>query len=614
MTTGEGQYVRSYDAETHFVGGKGVALGNDGRVWLAERNGTEVMQLRADPDDPLDPHIVVGYIDGFSTPTGVAIDAAGKVWVSEFDGDRVSRIDPIAGAAGAVDMIVPLVTDSEPYNYSDMTGMVGLHTSGTGTWSVVHDGNLPNVQWDRLYWNRDIDCPQPGAPLFLEVGVRAANSPAALALNDYTLVQTSGDLLEGITGRYVQIRVRFHGSYPHPTMGFQTPVLCNLIIVPRVECLKGDVNTDGLVNGLDIQAFIDLFLSQYEQCYTTFQVAPADMDTDGNVDLDDVPCFVAKLLTGLSSCEGGRGPGGSGDCNGNGVADANDIANETSLDCNHNFIPDECDINPADPDADGLVSNDVNVNGIPDECEPDCNGNSVPDDQDIADETSNDINSNGVPDECEADCNQNSIPDSWDIAQATSVDCNANGIPDECEQDCNTNGVPDDCDVDPADPDGNEEVSPDCNGSGTPDECDFRLPPPMGSLDCNENGVPDECDLAECQDDPACGDCNGNGFPDGCDIAAEVSLDENANGIPDECEGGGDGLMGGEGQENCEQGSAGAEGTDGGGVPSRMLAWAEFHEWCDAQDWGPDADASGAEQFQAMTAKLRELGLPVQHP
>jgi hypothetical protein len=68
-------------------------------------------------------------------------------------------------------------------------------------------------------------------------------------------------------------------------------------------------------------------------------------------------------------------------------------------------------------------------------------------------------------------------------------------------------------------------------------------------------------------------------------------VDENANGIPDECEGGGDGLMGGGGQEGCEQGSAGAEGTDGNGdLAARMRAWAEFHEWCNAQDWGPDAD------------------------
>jgi hypothetical protein len=53
---------------------------------------------------------------------------------------------------------------------------------------------------------------------------------------------------------------------------------------------------------------------------------------------------------------------GDYDCNGNGVADATDIANATSLDCNTNGIPDECDL------AAGL-SRDVNHNNVPDECE-----------------------------------------------------------------------------------------------------------------------------------------------------------------------------------------------------------------------------------------------------
>jgi uncharacterized repeat protein (TIGR01451 family) len=52
------------------------------------------------------------------------------------------------------------------------------------------------------------------------------------------------------------------------------------------------------------------------------------------------------------------------------------------------------------------------------------------------------------------------------------------------------------------------------------------------SSDCNANGVPDECDLA----DGTSADCNGNGVPDGCDIAAGTSQDCNGNGIPDECD------------------------------------------------------------------------------
>ncbi len=53
------------------------------------------------------------------------------------------------------------------------------------------------------------------------------------------------------------------------------------------------------------------------------------------------------------------------DCNGNGVADQQDLYAGTSQDCNGNTIPDDCDI------ADG-TSLDVNGNSIPDECDPFC--------------------------------------------------------------------------------------------------------------------------------------------------------------------------------------------------------------------------------------------------
>ena len=53
---------------------------------------------------------------------------------------------------------------------------------------------------------------------------------------------------------------------------------------------------------------------------------------------------------------------GDYDCNGNGVGDAEDIANGTSSDCNGNGIPDECDIISG-------TSADRNGDGIPDECQ-----------------------------------------------------------------------------------------------------------------------------------------------------------------------------------------------------------------------------------------------------
>jgi hypothetical protein len=69
------------------------------------------------------------------------------------------------------------------------------------------------------------------------------------------------------------------------------------------------------------------------------------------------------------------------DCNGNGIADDEDIAGGTAQDCNGNGRPDSCDF-------DDGISQDCNTNGTPDEC-------------DIADGSSDDVNGNAVPDDCE---------------------------------------------------------------------------------------------------------------------------------------------------------------------------------------------------------------------
>ncbi len=316
-------------------------------------------------------------------------------------------------------------------------------------------------------------------------------------------------------------------------------------------CNKGDVNRDGFINGLDIQPFVDFLLATNppKQCFSLVQLCPFDLNNDGDVTVEDIPCFVATLLMGFHTCE--------------------------------------------------LPPLDIQI--------IDCNGNEVPDDEDIANETSADVNENGIPDECELDCNTNGVPDDYDILTEASADCNGNGIPDECEYDCNENGVPDDCDVDPSDPDGDEWVSPDCNGNEYPDECDLKLGPPFGSFDCNENGIPDECDIAACEDDPACDDCNENGIPDECDIAAETSEDANTNGIPDECEG--EMMMGG--GESMRM--SGGDEADSSFEDSfdEAAAWEVFYDWAYEQCWGGDCEESTAEQFRRMIDKKRELGLPL---
>jgi hypothetical protein len=64
------------------------------------------------------------------------------------------------------------------------------------------------------------------------------------------------------------------------------------------------------------------------------------------------------------------------DCNGNGVADADDIAAGGSDDCNGNRTPDECELQP-DFDADGMV----------DICDSDIDNDGVPNAADLCDRT-----------------------------------------------------------------------------------------------------------------------------------------------------------------------------------------------------------------------------------
>jgi sugar lactone lactonase YvrE len=134
------------------------------------------------------------------------------------------------------------------------------------------------------------------------------------------------------------------------------------------------------------------------------------------------------------------------DCNGNGIADAVDIATVTSFDVNFDGIPDECqDCNGnsiLDPVETAGGVNDVNGNTVPDQCEDDCNQNGVPDEYETQNGFTADTNGNGIPDSCEPDCNANAVADHTELSQNMALDLDRNLVLDECE-DCNSNGVTD---------------------------------------------------------------------------------------------------------------------------------------------------------------------------
>lgn len=120
-------------------------------------------------------------------------------------------------------------------------------------------------------------------------------------------------------------------------------------------------------------------------------------------------------------------------------------------------------------------------------------------------------------------------------------DCNDNLIgdfQDICDGtsiDCNANRNPDECDIASgasADVDGDgtpDECQPDCNGDARPDAFQIFI---GEEPDCNANGKPDECDLYT---GGGSVDCNTNGVPDECEIAAGTSPDCDLDGKIDSC-------------------------------------------------------------------------------
>lgn len=102
----------------------------------------------------------------------------------------------------------------------------------------------------------------------------------------------------------------------------------------------------------------------------------------------------------------------AGDCDGNGISNAAEIAAGLVQDCNRNGVPDRCEIA-------SLKTADRNHNGIPDECEPpppdDCNRNGIPDRYEIS-LGIGDANKNGILDECEAGARTKVVPLPKDVS------------------------------------------------------------------------------------------------------------------------------------------------------------------------------------------------------
>ncbi len=215
------------------------------------------------------------------------------------------------------------------------------------------------------------------------------------------------------------------------------------------------------------------------------------------------------------------------------------------------------------------ANTNTNTNGAID----DCDGDGVADADEIAAGAA-DCNSNGIPDACDiadgaADCDGNNIPDSCDIAEG-AADCDNNNVPDVCQPDADDDGLIDSCDTCAND------AANDADGDGVCGNLD-NCPgvANAGQVDLDQDGAGDACD--PCPLDAA-NDADGDGLcgdADNCpDISNAAQTDTDTDGLGDECDvcpldvgndADGDGVC--EGVDNCPDiANAGQSDGDGDGV------------------------------------------------
>ena len=230
------------------------------------------------------------------TPTGLAVDQDGNVWVSCRDGHSVKRIVPGTPPEPSEMDLTVLLDDQRPYSYSDQSGQITLHTSATGTWSVIHDGERFGGEWHMIRWNRDGLCAFTPHALSVEW---ASDFEASLSSQTYVAVE-DGQRVNGLKGRFIEVRVRFKGTCPGKNEQ-SSPILCDLSVSHGI----GDLNCDGLTDFFDIDPFVLAVLNPaaYENQYPDCDRLFGDVNGNQVTDFFDIDLFVSLILSPPLPCE-----------------------------------------------------------------------------------------------------------------------------------------------------------------------------------------------------------------------------------------------------------------------------------------------------------------------
>ncbi len=190
----------------------GIATSAGGRVWVA-----------ASGDSTLSRFTSLGLLTRFVTipggPTGVAVDQDGKVWVVGAATDTIYRIEPDLVTS---DLQKTLVGTAGHAATGDLTGIVARNlTSRFGTWTVVHDSQVPGTPWGVVSW-------QSEKPEGTSVAVRVRSSEDARTWSAWEPSASGLELSLTTPGRYLEIQASLQ-----MVSGDQPPKLLELTVVPQ---------------------------------------------------------------------------------------------------------------------------------------------------------------------------------------------------------------------------------------------------------------------------------------------------------------------------------------------------------------------------------------------
>ncbi|MEN8219058.1 MAG: Calx-beta domain-containing protein [Pseudomonadota bacterium] len=196
--------------------GRGVTVGLDGDVWIVQSNANTITRHDG-ATGQLKATVSVG-----SHPTGAATAEDGKIWVTNRYSNNIMRVDP---ATNAVDFTHEGHT--EPYNYSDMTGIISRSiTTRSGTWTVVYQEAQINKA--TISWTADT----PGDST---ITVMAESSVDGVTWSTPQQIQSGVEFNTVANATRIRLLVEFNAS----TGDLQSPILYDLTVDTSVPTGPG---------------------------------------------------------------------------------------------------------------------------------------------------------------------------------------------------------------------------------------------------------------------------------------------------------------------------------------------------------------------------------------